>query len=218
MRALALPISLLLALAFLGCGGKVDLLRVATSGRDGWQHPERVVQSLEIRSGDRVADIGAGDGYFLPWLSEAVGPTGRVYAVEVDAEKIDSLHATVQREGLENVEVVLGEFHDPLLPDEKIDLVLTCLTYHHIDDRIAYFARVRTDLSPRGRVAHLDDRDDLTGITGWMVTQDHWSNVDQMVAEMAEAGYQLVAGYDYLLTQSFQIFAPDASPATGHGS
>ena len=218
MRALALPISLLLALTFLGCGGKVDLLRVATSGRDGWQHPERVVESLEIRPGDRVADIGAGDGYFLPWLSEAVGPTGRVYAVEVDAAKIEALHATVEREGLENVEVVLGEFHDPLLPDAEIDLVLTCLTYHHIDDRVAYFARVSTDLSPRGRVAHLDDRDDLTGITWWMVTRDHWSNVEQMIAEMAEDGYRLVASYDFLLTQSFQIFAPDGSHGTGHGS
>ncbi len=128
MRPRAVPISLLLAVMLLGCGAKVDLLRVATSGRDGWQHPERVVESLEIRPGDRVADIGAGDGYFLPWLSEAVGPTGRVYAVEVDAEKIEALHATVQREGLENVEVVLGEFHDPLLPDAQIDLVLTCLT------------------------------------------------------------------------------------------
>ena len=218
MRALALPISLLLALTFLGCGGKVDLLRVATSGRDGWQHPERVMESLEIRPGDRVADIGAGDGYFLPWLSEAVGPTGRVYAVEVDAEKIEALHATVRREGLENVEVVFGEFHDPLLPDAEIDLVLTCLTYHHIDDRIAYFARVRTDLSSRGRVAHLDDRDDLTGITGWVVTKDHWSNVERMIAEMAEAGYRLVASYDFLLTQSFQIFAADGPPGAEHGS
>ncbi len=218
MRPRAVPISLLLAVMLLGCGAKVDLLRVATSGRDGWQHPERVVESLEIRPGDRVADIGAGDGYFLPWLSEAVGPTGRVYAVEVDAEKIEALHATVQREGLENVEVVLGEFHDPLLPDAEIDLVLTCLTYHHIDDRIAYFARVRTDLSSRGRVAHLDDRDDLTGFTGWMVTKDHWSNVDRMIAEMAEAGYRLAASYDFLLTQSFQIFAADGSPGTEHGS
>ncbi len=218
MRPRAVPISLLLAVMLLGCSAKVDLLRVATSGRDGWQHPERVVESLEIRPGDRVADIGAGDGYFLPWLSEAVGPTGRVYAVEVDAEKIEALHATVQREGLENVEVVLGEFHDPLLPDAEIDLVLTCLTYHHIDDRIAYFARVSTDLSPRGRVAHLDDRDDLTGITGWMVTKDHWSNVQQMIAEMAEAGYRLVASYDFLLTQSFQIFAPNGSPGALHGS
>ncbi len=75
-----------------------------------------------------------------------------------------------------------------------------------------------TDLSPRGRVAHLDDRDDLTGITGWMVTKDHWSNVQQMIAEMAEAGYRLVASYDFLLTQSFQIFAPNGSPGALHGS
>ena len=213
-----LPTFLLLALMLLGCGGKVDLLRVATSGRDGWQHPERVVESLQILPGDRVADIGSGDGYFLRWLSEAVGPTGRVYAVEVDDALVEALREMIQAEGLENVEVVRGEFHDPLLPDAEIDIAFTCLTYHHIDDRAIYFARLKRDLSPRGRVAHLDDRDDLTGFTGRMVTKDHWSNVSQMIAEMAEAGYRLVASYDFLLTQSFQIFAPEGARRVEHGS
>ena len=59
------------ALTSVGCSGlsKVDVGAVVTSGRDGWQHPQRVIDSLEIVPGDRVAEIGAGGGYWLVWLS-----------------------------------------------------------------------------------------------------------------------------------------------------
>ena len=68
-----------------GCSGvsELDLSRIYS--RAGWQLPERVVEALDIEPGDRVADLGAGEGYFLPYLSDAVGPSGTVYAVEVEA-------------------------------------------------------------------------------------------------------------------------------------
>jgi ubiquinone/menaquinone biosynthesis C-methylase UbiE len=207
-----------LLLALCGCSGlgKVDYSGLLTGGRDGWQHPDRVIESLAIREGDVVADIGAGSGYFVPRLSRAVGASGRVYAVEVDAETVAELRELVEREQLTNVEVVLGEYGDPLLPDAQVDLVVTVLTYHHIDQRAEYFAHVRGDLSSRGRVAHLDDRDDLTGILGLMVTDGHFSNVDAMVGEMSSAGYERVESYDFLPAQSFQIFAPtSAAPVPG---
>ena len=187
---------------------KINYARLATSGRDGWQHPDRVIETLEIKPGDRVADIGAGDGYFVPWLSEAVGPDGRVYAVEVEDELVEELRALVAEEKLENVEVVRGEYHDPLLPDGEIDLAFTCLTYHHIEERPEYFERLRGDLSPSGRVAHLDARTDLTGILGLLMPSDHATAVEQMNVEMEAAGYGNVAGYDFLPIQSFQIYAP----------
>lgn len=206
--------SLLASLAVTGCcsSGKVDLLRVVTSGRDGWQHPERVLEALDLQPGDRVAEIGAGDGYWLPWLSQAVGPAGRVYAVEVEADKVEALRERVEREGLANIEVVLGRYEDPLLPDAAIDVAFTCLTYHHIEDRSAYFARLRRDLAPDGRVVHLDDRDDLSAPVRWLPTRGHTSNVAQMDAEMEAAGYRRSATFDFLLLQTFRIYAP-ALPA-----
>ena len=192
---------------------KVDLWRAVADGRDGWQHPEAVIEALAIRPGDSVAEIGAGDGYWIGRLSEAVGPTGRVYAVEVDDAMIDLLSQRVTREGLTNVEVVRGEFADPLLPDGEIDLAITCLTYHHIEDRVPYFRNLQCDLSTRGRVAHLDDRDDLPGPLGWLPTEGHWTNVEEMNAEMRLAGYERGAKFDFLLVQSFQIFAPATSSA-----
>jgi len=205
-----------------GCSGLngVDVGRVLTSGRDGWQHPERVIEALAIEPGSVVAEIGAGGGYWLPWLSRAVGPAGRVVAVEVVPDKVAALERFVAEHALSNVTVVLGGFEDPKLPDGEIDLAMTSLSYHHIEDRVDYFERLTLDLSAAGRVAHLDDRPDVPPPISWFQGEGHWTAPDAIVREMSEAGYRTTEAYDFLPTQSFQIFVPGraraaADPAGG---
>jgi predicted methyltransferase len=183
---------------------------VLTSGRDGWQHPERVVAALEIAPGAAVAEIGAGEGYWLPWLSEAVGPQGRVYAVEVEPEKVAALEALVAEAELANVEVILGDPDDPRLPAAGVDLAMTCLTYHHIDARVEYFRSLRASLRPGGRVAHLDDRPDAPAPIAWFQSEGHWSEPGMVAREMDEAGYHRAERFDFLPSQSFQVFVPRA--------
>ena len=192
------------------CSGisKIDVQKLVTQGRDGWQLPDQVVEAVRPAPGDVVADIGAGKGYFLPWFSAAVGPSGTVYAVEVDAPLVRNLRARVEAEELFNVTVIHATFDDPGLPDGTVDLVLTCNTYHHIEDRTAYFARLQTDLKPGGRVVHIDHRDNMTGILRLFQTTDHWTNVEAMRTEMSSAGYQRVQGYDFLPLQNFEVFIP----------
>ena len=192
-----------------GCGivARTDVPRLLISGRDGFQHPERVVEGLALREGDQVAEIGAGDGYWLPWLSEAVGEAGRVYAVEVEDDKVQKLRERVARDSLDNVVVVRGEYADPKLPDGEIDLAMTCLTYHHIEDQVAYFQRLGADLAPGGRVAHLDDRHDVGPPIRWIMA-GHWTDPEVIDAQMTEAGYRRTESHDFLPVQSFQIFEP----------
>ncbi len=199
---------LTIALSSVGCSGlsNVDVGRVLTSGRDGWQHPERVIDALAIEPGDRVAEIGAGGGYWIPWLSRAVGEEGRVFAVEVEPELVAALESRVAEEGLGNVEVVLGAYDDPRLPDHEIDLAMTCLTYHHIEDRVAYFEALHRDLAPGGRVAHLDDRPDSPAPISWFQGEGHWTDPDLIVTEMGRAHYRRVDAFDFLPAQSFQTF------------
>lgn len=209
-RSLPILAWISLALTTAGCSGlaKIDVARVLISGRDGWQHPERVIEALEIQPGDRIAEIGAGNGYWLPWLSEAVGSEGRVYAVEVESKLVENLESFIADNGLDNVEVILGAYDDPQLPDESIDLAMTVLTYHHIEERIDYFDRLQRDLRAGGRVAHLDDRPDAEPPISWFQGDGHWTDPALVVEEMTDAGYRRLSAFDFLPAQSFQIFTP----------
>ena len=197
--------ALLLAIGiFAGCG---SIKRFVYEGfsRDEWQQPERVIAALGIRSGDRVADLGAGSGYFTLRLAPAVGADGRVYAVDVDEEMNEYLRQRVAQAGVVNVDVILGRFEDPLLPDGGVDLVLMVDTYHHLDDRPAYFRNLRRDLTPGGRVAVID----YDGRKLWfMRLLGHTTPREELLREMAEAGYAVAEEFDFIDRQSFVIFRP----------
>jgi arsenite methyltransferase len=204
MRRAAIP-TLVAVLTLVGC---TSWKRCAYEGpgRDDWQQPDRVVASLGIEPGDRVADLGAGSGYFTLRLARAVGPTGRVYAVDVDEDMLAYLAERLAQEGLDNVEVVLGEYHDPLLPDGSIDLLFTSNTFHHIQDRPDYFRRVRGDLAPGGRVAVLE----YDGRKGLFVRfAGHYVAKDVLLDEMQQAGYRVVEDFDFLDRQSLIVFTPE---------
>lgn len=180
--------------------------------RTKWQKPDRVVKLLKIRPENRVADVGAGDGFFVEYLSKAVGPSGVVYAVEIDAERVSELKTLTNEENLTNVRVTLGQADDPLLPDRKLDLIFLCNAYHHIENRKDYFSGLRADLRKGGRIAIIEMTDDSKGFLGVFVRDDHSTNRAVIVQEMREAGYLEVDSYDFLPIQNFTIFEP--IPAT----
>jgi ubiquinone/menaquinone biosynthesis C-methylase UbiE len=194
---------LLLALPLAGCSA---WKRFAYEGfdRDSWQKPDQVIELLAIGEGDRLADLGAGSGYFTFRLAAAVGESGRVYAVDVDEDMLDYLEQQVAERGAGNVEVVRGAFHDPNLPDGQIDLLFTSNTYHHIEDRSAYFGGVRKDLSARGRVAILE----LNDVSWFPRTFGHMTPKESIVSEMEAAGYRLVDDFDLVERQHFLVFVP----------
>jgi ubiquinone/menaquinone biosynthesis C-methylase UbiE len=183
---------------------KMDYKNIST--RSGWQLPSRVIDSLDIQPGDRVADIGSGDGYFTFQLSKAVGAGGKVYAVEVDNNLVDELSQKARDGGYDNVVVVQGEVDDPLLPDGKIDLVFLCNSYHHIKDRVGYFARLREDLSESGRVAVIDLK--VSFLVRLLAPAGHWTTVETMTEEMQKASYSRRERFDYLPAQNFAVFSP----------
>ncbi|HEY8515603.1 MAG TPA: class I SAM-dependent methyltransferase [Candidatus Binatia bacterium] len=173
-------------------------------GRDEWQQPARVVETLQIEPRAKVADLGAGGGYFTFRLADAVGPQGIVYAVDVDPDMTGYLRERAAKEGYTNVTVVEAAADDPRLPAGSVDLLFTCNTYHHIPDARAYFARVKQVLAPDGRIAIIETRDE--GFFGGAF--GHSTNADTIRSDMEAAGYRLVAAYDFLPQQSFQVFAP----------
>jgi ubiquinone/menaquinone biosynthesis C-methylase UbiE len=211
MRRKLLAIGLI-ALAASGCRGvsQLDLSRIGS--RASWQLPERVIASLEIAPGDRVADLGAGGGYFLPYLVTAVGPAGTVYAVDVEPEIVRELEQQAADAGYTNVVAVLGGADDPGLPDGAIDLVVLVNTYHHIDARPAYFERLRRNLKPSGRVAVIDPNAETKGVLRLFLDAEHMSFAPDVRDEIRSAGYHPDRSFAFLPTQIFEVFAADSSP------
>ena len=124
--------------------------------RDAWQQPEKVVEALTLRPGDSVADIGAGPGYFTLRFARAVGPTGKVYGVDISREMLDYLEKQAKSEHLTNIQPVLAEPHDPQLPAVPADVIFICDTLHHISDRAKYFPLVVLARRPGAWLANVD--------------------------------------------------------------
>ncbi len=199
-------IILCLAIIFLvGSTGCTDIKRWAYEGfdRDEWQHPEEVIKALKIQAGDQVADLGAGSGYFTFRLADAVGPTGNVYAVDIDAEMNAYLAQRVQDKGYQNIEVVLARPNNPGLPDNSIDLIFTSNTYHHLEERVTYFTNLQQDLQPDGSIAIID----FTGEGWFQQLFGHYTPSETIQRELQEAGYTLEAELAFLPNQVFLIFA-----------
>lgn len=128
--------------------------------------------------------------------------------MEIADDKVTALREYVADENLPNVEVIRNTPDDPKLPDEPMDMIFTCNTYHHVEDRTEYFARLIDRLSPAGKIAHVDHRDDVGGVLRLCQSDGHWTNEALMRREMDAAGYRTVASFEFLPLQSYQLFAP----------
>jgi len=162
----------------------------------------KVLAALQIHPGDRVADLGAGGGYFTFKFAEAVDTAGKVYAVDIDKDMVDFIAKRAKDETRSNIETILAKPDDPLLPKTGVDLVFTSNTYHHIDNRVSYFAKLRKYLRPGGRVAVIDF-DRRAWIEGLL---RHYTPSEFIKREMDQAGYALQQDFDSLDRQSFLIF------------
>src|SRR5262245_4368833 len=170
--------------------------------RDQWQQPEKVIAALNIKPGSVIADLGSGGGYFTFRLAQAAGQTGNVYALDVDRDMVELIAKRVKDEAVSNVEPRLVKADDPMLPKGGVDLVFTSNTYHHIDNRIAYFANLRNYLQASGRVAIIDF-DRRAWIEGLL---RHYTPSEFIRREMEQAGYRLEQELTFLDRQSFLIF------------
>jgi SAM-dependent methyltransferase len=178
--------------------------------RDDWQKPALVIEGLALKPGMIVADLGAGTGYFEAHLSKAIDPGGLVLAIDPEPEMLRYLGRRALKDGLGNVLPILGLPADPFLPRARVDRVLVVNTYHHIDDRLAYFGRVRATLAPDGRVAIVDFHKRPLPVGP---PPEHKIERQVVVDEMVQAGYRLADEKTTLPYQYFLIFQPaDATP------
>jgi len=163
--------------------------------------PDEILKVLALQAGQKVADIGAGGGYFSFRFSEAVSSQGRVYAVETDSGKIEFMKKSIAEKGAGNIEVVLVKKEEVTL-SEKVDLIFLRNVYHHIPNRVEYFAKLKESLKPEGRIAIVEHK----GGAGLHRIFEHRVTGETIIEEMTKAGYRVIGNLDILPKQSFIIF------------
>lgn len=193
---------LLLLLLLLSACAELAYQHMHDPSRDEWQKPREVIATLAIQQGLRVADLGAGGGYFTRHLAEAVGSQGTVYAVEIDDTALGIIRKEMKSRGITNVVPIRAESNDAKLP-EPVDLVFSCDTYHHMQDRVAYFRLLARYLKSGGQVVILDFHPHgfFSGLLG------HGTAKEDVRHEMEAAGYRLVSAYNLIDAQHFQVFS-----------
>lgn len=152
--------------------------------RDAWQQPDKVVAALELKPGMTVADIGAGTGYFEARLAKAVGPSGKVIAVDLEPDMVRYMRERAARENTPNVEPQQGAADDPKLAAASADRILIVDTWHHIGDREAYSKKLAAALKPGGAVFVVD----FTHESPEGPPPEHRIPPEQVQRELASAG------------------------------
>lgn len=124
--------------------------------RERYQRPSDVLKALEISSGDWVADVGAGNGYYAQHMADLVGLSGKVFAEDIADDAIDFLHLRVKMFDLRNVEIVKGDVGTPKLPPESLAAVLVVNSYHHFTDYESMLKQIFKSLKQGGRFVIAD--------------------------------------------------------------
>lgn len=128
------------------------------SEREDEEAPKKAIGLLGLKAGDVVADVGAGSGYFTLQMAERVGPSGRVYASDIQQAMLDIIRRKLARTSLTNVTLVLGNDDDPKLPPNTIDMALMVDVYHELHQPQAVLKQIRAALKPDGRLILLEYR------------------------------------------------------------
>ena len=179
-----------------------DLGQLEGPDRDAWQRPDQIMDALQIGENSVVADLGAGGGWFTVRLARRVGPNGHVYAEDIQPQMIESIQRRRDREGLPNVETVLGTAVDPKLPAGSLDAVLIVDAYHEIEQPVALLKNVAKALKPGGTIGIVNFKKDGGGPGPDM---DERVDAEKVVDDARAAGLELrkrenFLRYQYLLT------------------
>ncbi|HXK61808.1 MAG TPA: methyltransferase domain-containing protein [Acidobacteriota bacterium] len=172
--------------------------------RDEYQKPHEVIQALNLKEGEKIADIGAGSGYFAFRLARHVGETGEVYAVDVSPDMIIHMNRAIRDRGITNVRTILAPPDDPLLADNSIDRFFICNTWHHIENQAKYLRLMKKMLKPGGTVVMIDfqKRELPVGPPVQMKIAK-----EDLIAQMQANGFELKKEHTFLPYQYFLVFA-----------
>lgn len=172
-----------------------------SAAENTWKKPDEVIAALRLQPGQVVVDIGAGSGEFTRRFARAVGPSGRAIGLDIDAAAVARMKQEAAVLNLANYEARVVTPSDPAIPQASADVIFLSNTFHHIEDRVAYFSRLRTALKPGGRLVIID----FTTTGGGAGMPGH-ADAAQTETELGRAGFRLSKAHSFLERQFFLEF------------
>ena len=168
-----------------------------------------LLAALELKPGQTICDLGCGNGFYTLELARRVGPTGLVYAVDIQAEMLRMLAEAAGREGLTNIRPVLGTAIDPRLPAAAVDLCLCVDVYHEFSHPEPMLSRIRESLAPGGRLALVEFRGEDPAVP---IKPLHKMTKDQIRVELGASGFAVAGAFDRLPWQHLVFLRAAAAP------
>jgi ubiquinone/menaquinone biosynthesis C-methylase UbiE len=165
----------------------------AWTERDTWQKPQELIKQLNLPDGGQVADIGCHEGYMTVKLAKAVGPKGKVYAVEIDQSRLDKLKNHLAERKITNVNLVKGDYDNPKLPVQSLDAVIILDTYHEMDDHDQILQHVKAALKTGGRIVICEPiAEDRKNKTRKEQENRHELGLNYALEDLTKAGFQII--------------------------
>ncbi|MBZ5595861.1 MAG: methyltransferase domain-containing protein [Acidobacteriia bacterium] len=166
--------------------------------RDEKQKPGELVEAMSLKPGMVVADIGTGTGYMLPFLSEAVGPQGRVLGEDIFPDFLEKARNTANQHKLANVEFIQGSETDPGLPENGMDVVLGLDTYHHWNYPEKMLSALRRELRAGGRLVIVDYYKRPDAMPGGRAMQHIRLDAPDVIKEIESNHFKLISQHDHV--------------------
>ncbi len=192
-------------------------------GGAGWlERPEReseenlegALNASGLKPGMTVAEVGAGTGYVSLRMAKRVGPTGKVYANDLQPQMLSLLRSNAATGGITNVETVLGSETDPKLPAGRMDLIILVDVYHEFSQPQKMLQGIRRALKPDGRLVQLEYRQEDPAIP---ILADHKMSVAQAKTEVEAEGFKLGPVIEILPRQHILIYTKAAAAGAAAG-
>lgn len=166
-------------------------------GREIYDRREAILAAVAPQPGQHIADVGAGTGLFTRLFARAVGPQGRVYAVDIAPDFIANIERFAMDAGLDNVSGIVNTDRDVMLPANSVDLVFLCDTYHHFEYPESMLASIRRALRADGQLVVIDYRKVPGRSSAWVMNHVRTGSAGA-IAEIEAAGYRLLEQRDLL--------------------
>ena len=181
--------------------------------RENRENEERcsvMLANLGVRRGMTVCDMGCGNGFYTLQLAKMVGPQGKVLAVDVQPEMLKLLKERAAKKNLgKNIVPILGEFHDPKLPKNEVDLILMVDVYHEFSHPELMLKAMRESLKPDGLAVLLEYREEDPKVP---IKPLHKMSKKPILKEYAANGFKLAKEFDKLPWQHMMFFGRNDAP------